>query len=489
MRKLIVIILAVVSFQQLFAMDFDKYFENQTMRIDYYQIGDKNSNEVVLDLIYKGGDWAGNPNSLFDTFNNGKYYYKIYDLNSNELIYSKGFNNYFHEYQTTAPAGKGIKRSYHETALIPYPKNDILFVIEKRDKFNILSPIYKKIINPADYHIITENIQIDDLIVEEFISGKSHNCVDIVMIGEGYTSKDKKKFKKDVERYTEELFSIEPFKSSKQKFNIRGVLRYSQESGVDEPTKNSYKNTILDATFNSFDSPRYLLTENNKMLHDIAGQVPFDAIIILANLERYGGGGIYNFYSISTASEVAWHDYVFIHEFGHSFAGLADEYYSSSVAYDEFYPEGIEPTEANITRLIDPNNVKWKDLLTPGLEIPTEWGKAKFDSMNVRSGELYKMQREAIRSMKSDGKSDEEIENVKTQYKAEIATNRQNLRDFAEKHPLRGKVGVFEGAGYNSTGMYRPTLNSMMHQFNNKDKDFYPVCAKAIQDVIDYYTK
>lgn len=489
MRIFFYLCFLIVLTSQLPAAELNTFFENRTMRIDYYHCGDKNTDEIVSDLIYKAGEWAGNPHSLMDPFNNGKYYYKVYDLNSNKLIYSKGFNNFFHEYQTTKPASEGIKRIFHETALIPYPKNKIIFVIEKRNEYNILSPIYTQIIDPADYHIISASSASDDLIIKEKISGSPHQCVDIVMIGEGYTDKEKKKFRQDVQRYTLELFSIEPFKSNQSKFNLRGVLRPSRESGVDEPTKKIYKNTILNASFNTFDSQRYLLTENNKILQDIAGQVPFDAIIILANIDRYGGGGIYNFYSISTANESTWNDYVFLHEFGHSFAGLADEYYSSSVAYDEFYPEGVEPTEPNITRLIDQSNVKWKQLLSPGLEVPTDWGKAKFDSMVVRTTELYEEQRDTVKILALEGKTADEIDQIKLQYKIAVKENHENLKKFSENHPLRGKVGVFEGAGYNSHGMYRPTLNSIMHQFNNQDKDFYPVNVKAIQEVIDYYTK
>ncbi|MFP4546550.1 MAG: M64 family metallopeptidase [Fidelibacterota bacterium] len=490
MGKRFLFIILVMVMNQTFAIDFDAFFENRTMRIDYFHIGDKTTDEVVLDLIYKEEEWAGNPNSLFDNFNNGKYYYKIYDVNSNTLIYSRGFNNYFHEYQTTVPAGKGIKRAYHESAHIPYPKNKILFVIEKRDRYNTLAPVFQQIIDPDDYHIITENRgNSEDYIYAANVVGQPHECVDIAIIGEGYTDKEKRKFKKDVDRYVEELFSIEPFKSNRAKINIRGVLRYSRESGVDEPTKNIYKNTILDATFNSFDSPRYLLTENNKMLQNIAAQVPSDALIILANIDRYGGGGIYNFYAISTANESKWNDFVFIHEFAHSFAGLADEYYSSSVAYDDFYPEGIEPTEPNITRLLDPEHLKWKDLMDEGLKIPTDWGKIQYDSMTVRVGELNRDRNKAIADMKAANKTEEEIKKCREKYKKEIEDTRQRLKDFMIDHPLRGKVGVFEGAGYSSKGIYRPTLNSIMHQFTDQDKVFYPVNERAIQAVIDYYTK
>ena len=471
------------------AVDFNEYFINQTMRIDYYHVGDKNSDEIVMDLIFKESEWAGNPKSLFDNFNNGKYYYKIYDVNSNELIYSKGFNNFFHEYQTTAPAKEGIKRSYHESAIIPYPKSKIFFVIEKRDKFNVLSPIYKKVIDPADYHIIAQNIKTEDLIVDEHIVGKPHNCVDIVLVGEGYTEKDKKKFKSDVKRYTDELFSVEPFKSNKKKINIRGVLRNSAESGVDEPTKSVFKNTILDASFNTFDSPRYLLTESNKMLHDIVAQVPYDAIIILANIDRYGGGGIYNFYSILSANESAWNDYVFLHEFGHSFAGLADEYYSSSVAYDDFYPEGVEPTEPNITRYLDGKNLKWQKQVSPNMEIPTDWKQDEFDGMNIKVGKLYQEKSDAIKKLKSENASEDEINSTKEKYDQQINDLRAKLKSYTAENPLKGKVGLFEGGGYNAKGMYRPTLNSIMHQFTKEEKSFYPVNEAAIQSVIDYYTK
>jgi len=184
-----------------------------------------------------------------------------------------------------------------------------------------------------------------------------------------------------------------------------------------------------------------------------------------------------------------WNEYVFVHEFGHFFAGLADEYYTSSVAYDEFYPRGVEPQEANITALLDPENVKWKQWLTPGLTIPTDWGKAEFDSLNkaveILRGESNRRRQEWL----DKGASPARLDSLSKVFADSIAATSQRINALISDHPLRGKIGVFEGAGYSAEGLYRPTINSMMHKFDEKDWSFYTVSEAFLQKMIDYYCK
>jgi hypothetical protein len=234
--------------------------------------------------------------------------------------------------------------------------------------------------------------------------------------------------------------------------------------------------------------PIYLLTEDNKTLRDIAAQVPYDAVLIMVNSKRYGGGGIYNFYTAFT-SDGSWNEYVFHHEFGHAFAGLGDEYYSSDVSYEQFYQPGVEPPEPNITALLNPAQLKWKHLVADGTPIPTPWGKEQFDSLNtVRDtlGALYARQRE--QALKHNG-SELQIKAVDSTFSGKLKDINDRLKKFMMDHPLRGKVGAFEGAGYMTKGFYRPTVNSLMHQFNEKDKSFYPVNEEAIVRVIRSYTE
>ena len=354
----IIFSLLVLSFflEKIYAMEmkFEDYFLDETMRIDYHHMGDSKFEMISIDKIYRYGIWAGSINNLVDYLNNGKYYVKIYDVSSGKLIYSKGFDSYFGEYQTSEDALNGIKKTYHESALIPYPKNKIRFSIDRRDKENNLVELFSEEINPDNQYIVKDKIGDGSIkIFKAENNGNPHTKIDIAVLGDGYTKNEIEKFEKDFERLTKTLFEIEPYKSHQDKFNFYGVLKPSEESGSDEPGANIFKNTALGTTFYSLGSERYLLTEDNKTLRDVASNVPYDAIVILVNHSRYGGGGIYNLYC-TLAADNQWFEYLFLHEFGHSFAGLADEYYTSDVAYNEFYKIDVEPVEPNLTALINP---------------------------------------------------------------------------------------------------------------------------------------
>ena len=470
-------------------IQFEDYFENATMRVDYYHTGDADEEFIAIDQIYKQSIWSGTVNNLIDPFDLGKYLLKIHDANSKLLIYSKGFSTYFGEYQTTSPAKAGIKKTYHETVLLPYPKIKIRLSLNVRDRKNQLKSLFEVEIDPSDYHINKESSARNDSIIKVIDNGDPHHRIDLVILSEGYALSDYEKFKADITKYSNILFTIEPFKNNKSNFNISGIFSPSMESGVDEPTIGRYKNTVLNATFNSLDSPRYLLTEDNKSIRDIAAQVPYDLAYVMVNIERYGGGGIYNTLGLFTASEVKWNDYVFVHEFGHFFAALGDEYYNASVAYDEFYPKGVEPAEANLTALLDPDNLKWKDLLSPGIDIPTDWGKTRFDSMYLKIDQLRGRRTVLLDSLNNASLPTNEIDKVTSSFADSIQALRKQIDDFISNHPLRGKIGAFEGAGYSSKGLYRPTVNSIMHKFDEKDWSFYRVSEVHLRKMIDYYCK
>jgi hypothetical protein len=450
MKRIFIICLLPILLAGQTSPVFDEYFSDHTMRIDYYHSGDARQEDIQMDQIYRQGAWAGNPERLLDPFNNGKYYVMFYDLASNNLIFSKGYNTYFSEYQTTDKAIKGVKRTYHETILAPYPIDKVLMLIQVRDRQNILRPFFSTVIDPSDYHIIRETPQRADLILKPLQNGDPHKKVDLVILSEGYSAEEQNKFKEDLEKRVTLMFGYEPYKSRQDEFNIFGVFSPSSQSGVDEPRENIYRKSVLNASFNALDLERYLLTEDNRTMRDMAGQVPYDAVMIMVNHQRYGGGGIYNQYAIFTAAS-PFTEKVFIHEFGHSFAGLADEYYGSSVSYNDFYPAGIEPTEPNITSLLNPDRPKWKNEVMPGKALPTEWQKAEYDS----------------------------LAGVKDSYKLRA--------QFMKRNKLHGKVGFFEGAGYSSKGLYRPMLDCIM--FSNESPEFCEVCRQAIQRMINYYVE
>jgi hypothetical protein len=428
-------------------VNFDDYFIDNTMRIDYYHMADKTTEFISIDKMYQQGTWAGSLNSLIDPFNNGNYSIKIYDDDSDTLIFSRGFNSYCGEYMTTNMAANGIKRTFHETALIPFPKKKIKFTVERRDRKNQLNPVFSQTIDPQSIDISKESLTQGVTVFETVKNGDPHQKVDLAFIAEGYTKTEKVKFKQDLQRMTTEFFNQEPYKSHKNDFNIYGVFKASQESGPDEPGNGISRNTVVDASFNALGLRRYMLTEANRALRDIAAHVPYDAVIIMVNSQRYGGGGIYNSFCIFSCDN-QWSAYLLLHEFGHSFAGLADEYYSSAVVYNEFYPKGIEPTEPNITALLDKNNVKWKHLVKEGTPIPTPWGKEVYDNSNKKNKAAY----------------------IK-----------------AKALELKDTVGAFEGAGYAARGLYRPMVNCIM--FSKAKIPYCKVCEEAVVRMIEYYIK
>jgi len=491
MRITALFLLIVANFNiNLSAQNFDKFdnfFIDKTMRIDYFHIGDAQTEIITIDQIYKYGIWAGSRVHLIDEFNLGRYYVKIYDKNSEELIYSKGFDSYFGEYKTSTAAIDGIKKTFHESALIPYPKEKIIFTLEKRDKENNLNEFFRREIDPEDVNIRRDDlIDLSVMVFEPDKNGDPHERVDVAIIAEGYTRLDKDNFLADLGYFQDVFFSQEPFKSNEYKFNFYGVFKPSAESGVDEPKAGIFKNTVLNTTFNSLGSERYLLTEDNKSLRDIAANVPYDAIYIMVNSSRYGGGGIYNLFSTFT-SDNQWKDFVFLHEFGHSFAGLADEYYTSSSAYNNFYPQGVEPLEANITALLDPQNLKWKEFVNDGTEIPTPWEKAGYDSMDYKWQKESRALKDKITELKKSNAPEKEIIGAEQEYNLKDKLHAEKVDSYMRSSKYFGIIGAFEGAGYVSKGLYRPSLNCIM--FSKGVKPFGKVCEQAIRNVIDFYTE
>jgi hypothetical protein len=441
------------------SQQFEEFFQDRALRIDLYQVGNATEEFLTLDRVVEEGPWPENPAHLLEPFQRGRYTTKVFDIATNRLIYSNGFDCMFGEYRTTTPAINGVKRTFQRSLRIPYPKKPFLLVIEKLNKENIPSPLFTQRIDPADYHILHESSGPKDFVYEALHNGDPHTCVDLVFLAEGYTLEERGKFTADVDTFATALFSIEPYKSLKKKFNIRAIHRPSTDSGIDEPREHSYKRTALGSSFNAFDLDRYALTEQNHLFREIAGQVPYDAIVILVNSKRYGGGGIYNDYCLSTVGNAASKS-VFVHEFGHAFGGLGDEYYSSDVAYNDFYPKGVEPLEPNITALLDPSHVKWQDVLSPGIAIPTPYGRDEKDSLQA-------LRRKATPEQKKE-------------LEAKIADVERRFAGVADK------VGAFEGAGYSAKGLYRPMEYCLM--IRSPKNEFCLVCRKALEEMIRFYS-
>jgi len=464
---------------------FDDYFVDKAMRIDLYHVGDAKDEIVTIDHIYQEGIWPESRTHLIDPFGYGRYGVKVYDIASNCLIYSRGFDSMFGEYKTTTPALNGVKRVFQRSVRIPFPKRSVLFVVEMRDKKHLLHPLFSETIDPSDYHIIKETAAAGDFIYEAQKNGDPHQKVDLVFIAEGYPAEDKDKFKSDVDRFAGFLFTIEPYKSRRSQFNVCGVFRPSPERAMDEPRQGVFKKTVLNASFNAFDLDRYMLIEEGHQLHEIAAQVPYDVIVVLVNSKRYGGGSICLDYCVTTVDHASSKQ-VFVHELGHSFAGLADEYYASEVAYNDFYPKGVEPLEPNITALLDRENVKWKDLLSPGIGVPTEYGKEKIESLQAERRKNREAQAKEVEQAKQKGQSETQVKKIQEKYreadKAIVIQIEDVRKHFAS---LNDKVGVFEGAGYASKGLYRPMVYCLM--ISNPKDEFCLVCRRAIGRMIDFY--
>ncbi len=463
---------------------FERRFVDATMRIDYYHTGDASSEVITLDRVYRQGIWAGSRVHLLDTFDNGRYYVEIQDPETREVLFSRGFDSYFGEYRTTEAAAGGRKRTFHESALVPFPREPVLFVLKARDERNVLHVIHEERIDPNAYTVVQGAPPGEVEVVDVVVNGDPHGKVDIAILAEGYTAAERDKFDKDLERFVHIFFEQQPYARLKEAFNVRGVFVASQDSGCDEPRRGKYRNTALGVSFDSLGLERYLLTEDNRAVRDVAAHVPYDALYIMVNSSRYGGGGIYNLYCTFTADN-QWHEYLFVHEFGHSFGGLADEYYSSSVAYSEFYPAGVEPTEPNITALLDPSHLKWQALVTPGIEIPTPWEKEGFDAMSAS----YQAKREEVNAeiarLTRDGGAPRELESLERRSERMSRKNAREVRRYLHKSAYWGKVGAFEGAGYASTGLYRPMVDCVM--FTRGLKPFCKVCEQALVRVIEHY--
>lgn len=466
---------------------FEDHFLDKAMRLNLYMVGEAKNEELIIQNIYQEPLWPESKTNLTNPFNYGHYFIKVYEVASNQLIYAKGFDCMFGEYRTTTPALNGVKKVFQRAVRIPWPKRKINLVIEARDRKNILHPVLIETIDPEDYHLIKETVPSPDFVFEVKRSGPPAEKVDLVFLAEGYTAEEKDKFINDVKKFSGYLFEIEPYRANEEKFNIYGVFRPSAESGMDEPRQKNYRNTVLKASFNAFDLDRYMLTEEGFLLREMAAAAPYDAIVVLVNSKRYGGGGIYNDYCITTVDNQASKS-VFLHEFGHSFAGLADEYYTSDVAYNEFYPPGVEPLEPNITALLDPENLKWKDLVSPDVKIPTEYGKEDIEKLQAERRANFQEMNKALEEARKKNLKEAEIKKLQAGFQAKDKAIQEKIRAVREKYKnLEDKVGAFEGAGYSAKGLYRPMMYCLM--ISSPKMEFCRVCQRAIQQMIDYYSR
>jgi len=468
---LIVQVIGITCFSQFVqTINFKDYFENKTMRIDYFHNGTADEEHFGIDRILNDGEWAGSKMKLIDNLNLGLYFFEVQDKETSTILFSRGFASIFGEWQTI-PEAEEKWGTFHESVRFPWPINPVKLIMKKRDANNQFVKIWETEIDPTSRSVNpAENLSTFE-IFNYLNSGPASEKVDVVILGDGYTADEMEKYQNDVKRLADELFDVEPFKSRKSDFNVSAIETPSEVSGVNRPHPGVFKRTALSTSYSSFDSERYVLAYDNRTIRDAAASVAYDYMFIIINEETYGGGGIFRLYS-TVAVDNSFSDYIFVHEFGHSFAGLADEYYTSSVSY-EMDEVTIEPYEYNITALLDPENLKWKHLVDKSTPLPTSWEKEVYDNFSY---DIQK-ERKALRAAKVP---EAEVE-------ALFEREKKDSADILDNMEYTGKVGAFEGGGYMQYGLYRPYADCIM--FTRNKQQFCPVCQDAISKVIDQYTK
>ncbi|MCL1850576.1 MAG: IgA Peptidase M64 [Bacteroidetes bacterium] len=424
-RNRLRLLLSVFCFLPLLlsAQNFNTYFENKTLRIDYMHQGNAHSEKIAQVIFWRGGIWSGTHTQLIEPARLGEMVLTVKDAKTNEIIYTRSYSTLFGEYATTERAEKE-EGFFEESILMPYPKAPVKYEFGVYSRSHQFTFLYEGEFDPktTPQKPFKKKYNVMNL----HIGGKAESCLDILFLPDGYSKKDKEKLKKDMQTFADYILNCSPYSENKDKVNIRAIKGYSKESGITDPNAKVFKKTLLNSSYNTIDVDRYLMCLNVWKMNEIADDAPYDALLIIANSKKYGGGGIYNFYAVVN-SDGKYSDYVTVHELGHSIAGLGDEYFDSEVSVRDFYPEGVEPVEPNLTTLVDFDK-KWKHLLAQDTPVPTP--------------------------------DEDEYNNV---------------------------VGVFEGGGYVAKGVYRPWHNCTMKEkvYNG----FCPVCKKALENVFLYFSK
>ena len=464
---IVALLLQVASPAPTAPFSFDK-----TMRVDYFHTGGPTTGETLaLDRVVNDGPWPGSRTQMVDATNLGTYLFEVRDARSDALIYSRGFASVYGEWSTTGEAERAA-RTFHESIRFPWPPGPVKVSIKKRHGDNRFGTIWTTEIDPSSRFVNqAAPPRSAGQVWTVFENGPAAQKVDLLLISDGYTQAEIPKFHADVKRLLEMLFAVEPFKSRRTDFNVRALDLPSAESGINRPNAGVFRRTPLSTEYNIFDSERYVLTLDNRALRDAASTAPYEFVEILVNERTYGGGGIFNNHA-TVAVDSALAPYVFVHEFAHHFAGLADEYYTSDVAYETGAGVKPEPWEPNVTALHDPATLKWRDLVPNGVPLPTPWEKEKFETY---SRSVQDRRREIRRRNAPE---------------AEMDALFLEERDWDERmlgsSAYASSVGAFEGASYEARGLYRPQVDCIM--FTRDRVPFCRVCQRAISTIIDLYS-
>lgn len=403
------------------AQKFEDYFIDKTLRLDYIFAGNSDKQHVFLSDLVQLNQWHGRKGNLSTTPIQGYGQIKVYDETTRQLIYVLPFGSLFQEWLTLDEA-RTASKSFENSYLIPFPKNKINVQVSFFDAYHKEKILLEHTIDPTDILIrkATEN---NDVPYEIIHKASVENPIKIAIVAEGFQQDEMPLFMDYAQQAVESLFRHKAFKKHQNAFEIVAVKSVSEDSNVSVPSQNIWRSTAVQSHFDTFYSERYLTTSHIKSLHGLLENVPYQHIIILANTDVYGGGGILNSYTLTTTKNKQFAPVV-VHEFGHSFAGLADEYFYEEDVFENKAVQQTEPWEKNITSLVDFTS-KWQDLVTETTPIPTP------DSL---------------------------INTV--------------------------QIGAFEGLKGN--GLYIPSHHCRMKI--NQAEDFCQVCSRAIEEIILFYT-
>jgi len=446
--------------------------EPPTLRVDYFHTGNANEERFSLDrVVVEPLAWPGNPAQPLDDTNLGKYRFEVADSATGQLRFSRGFSSIYGEWETTAEA-RSMNRTFSESLRFPLVDRPVRLAIKKRDARNLFREVWSTTLDPGGKFVERGAAAASaGPLLKLHDSGDPAKKLDLLILGDGYTAAERAKFERDARRLVAVLLATSPFKERQRDINVWGLSPASPQSGISRPSQQIFHRTALGTTYDAFDSERYVLTFDNRAFRDLAANAPYDFVEILVNSATYGGGGIFGLYS-TVAADSAWAPYIFVHEFGHHLAALADEYYTSDVAYLPAQ-DRVEPWEPNVTALLDPAGLKWKDLVEPGTPVPTPWPKEEFEQYS-------KQIQQRRREIRAANRPESEMDAL---FQQERAFETALLR----RGQYAGRVGAFEGANYEGRGFFRPQTDCVM--FTRDVNEFCAVCRRAIARMLDLYSR
>ena len=441
-----------------------------TVRVDYLHSGNALHDQYALErVVIEPLAWPGDLSQAFDNTNRGQNRVEVVDAKTGDLLYSRGFSTIFGEWRTTEEASK-MDRGFQESVRFPKFDKPVRVRILKRDERNEFSVAWSVEVDPEAQEVVKKQAAAPAKPIPVRVSGPSPQKVDLLVMGDGYTARDMKKFEADARRLADYLFTVSPFKERAKDFNVWALAVPTEKSGISRPSTGVHNPSALGTRYDIFGSERYILTLDNRALRDIAQHAPYEFIEILVNNETYGGGGIFGQFSTVAAGN-DWANYLFVHEFGHHFAGLADEYYTSPVSYQSTGSR-MEPWEPNVTALRDPAQIKWKKHVKDGTALPTSWPKEEFEE----ASRAYQKRRAALRAA---NRPESEMSAL---FREDLRFNEQ----LFAKSPNRHVVGAFEGANYEAKGFYRSEMQCLMF---DRSERFCNACSDGVAEIIDLYSR